>query len=51
MDASQTLLIVVTVYTDVKLVLVIEVLHHLLDVRHTFFAFSHGLSGVVGVAT
>lgn len=51
MDTSQSLLVVVTINSDVNLMLLFEVLHHLIDVLHTLGAVSHGLSGVVGVAT
>merc|ERR1712187_31505 len=49
-DAGKTLVVVVTVKSDVSRVLGSELLHHLLNVSHTLIARAHGLSGVVGVA-
>ena len=51
MVASQSLLVVVTVDADVKLVLGSELSHHLFDVGHSLFAASHGLGGEVGVTS
>ncbi len=43
MVASQSLLVVITVDADVKLVFGGEFSHHLFDVGHSFFAASHCL--------
>jgi len=51
MNTSESLLIVVTVDTDVELVLLSEVLHHLFDVGHAFFTRAHSGRRVVGVTS
>jgi len=49
-DASQSLVIVVTVDADVKLMFVTELLHHAFDVSHALRTVSHGVGRVVGMA-
>ena len=50
MLTGHSLLIVVTVDGNVKIVFVTEFLHHIVDVVHALGALSHGLGGEVGVA-
>ena len=50
MLAGHSLLVVVTVEADVKIVFVTKFLHHIVDVVHAFGALSHGLGGEVGMA-
>ena len=49
-DASQSLLVVITVEANVVLVLCSEFGHHVVDVLHATSASTHGLSGEVSVA-
>lgn len=51
MVTSESLLVVITINWDVKLVLGIEVFHHIMNVIHTFSTTSHGLGRVVAMAT
>lgn len=48
---SQSSLVIVTIDGNVELVLLVEVLHHGVNVVHTLGTTSHGLSGEVAVAT
>lgn len=49
-DAGQTLLVVVTVDSDMGGVLNAELSHHVVDVLHALSTVSHGLGGVIAVA-
>lgn len=50
MDAGQTLVIIITVQSDVSLMLSSELLHHIVNVSHSTGALTHCLSRVVGMA-
>ena len=49
--SSHPFLVVVSIKSNVEIVLRAEFLHHCVDVLHSAGAFSHGLCRVVGVAT
>ena len=49
--SSESLLVVVSVDSDVKFVLRGKPSHHLVNVLHSLGAISHRLSGEVGVTT
>ena len=49
-NAGHSLLVVVTVQSNVEVVLLAESYHHIVDVLHASGAFSHGLSREVRVA-
>ena len=50
MKASQSLLVVFTVYGDVERMLGTEFFHHILDVLHALSSLTHRLGGEVSVA-
>ena len=50
MMTSHAFLVVVTIETDVEVVFGSEFFHHVIDVVHSFGAFSHCCGGEVGVA-
>ena len=50
MMTGHAFLVVVTIETDVEVVFGSEFFHHVIDVVHSFGAFSHCCGGEVGVA-
>lgn len=50
MDAGQTLVVIITVQSDVSLMLGSKLLHHIVNVSHTTGALTHSLGRVVGMA-
>lgn len=51
MDTSESKMVILTIKLHVQIVILLEMNHHVFDVLHASGTLSHGLGGVVGVAT